>query len=184
VHSCQSELVVSGRWFGRELSILGKLLPDFHTFCSPAHSVIPIWLHNYLLTPGARYQPLLRTTDLWWTKATRSVKNVFTHSTLGGLRRQEAFTLTEEPITRTTPFIFGKRRFSEDTKLCAPIQETISLQLTEKVWAQYIGRQTIGCEITSSRLHFTKAHMENDTDTGLVTCYGTAQGCRRRLFLK
>jgi len=54
--------------------------------------------------------------------------------------------------------------FSEDTSFCAPIKETISLQVTEKVWAQYIGRQTADCEITSRWLHFTKAHMENDSD--------------------
>jgi len=106
----------------------------------------------------------LRTTDLWWTKATGNVENLFTRSTLGGLRSQEAFTLTEEPITRTILFIFGKRHFSEDATLRAPIQETISVQLTEKVWAQYIGRQTADCEITSRLLHCTKAHMENDSD--------------------
>jgi len=83
---------------------------------------------------------------------------------LGGLHSQEAFTLTEEPITQTTLCIFGKMHFSEDTSFCAPIKETISLQVTEKVWTQYIGRQTADCEITSRWLHFTKARMENDSD--------------------
>ena len=97
-------------------------------------------------------------------KAAGSVENVFTHSTLGGLHKQEALTLTEKPITRTTLCIFGKRHFSEDIKLCAAIHKTISPQFTEKVWAQYIGRQTTDCEITNRWLHFTKAHMENDSD--------------------
>ena len=35
---------------------------------------------------------------LWWTKQWE----FFTHSTLGGLRSQETFTLTEESVTRTT----------------------------------------------------------------------------------
>jgi len=97
-------------------------------------------------------------------KATGSVEYIFTHSALGGLRSQEVFTLTEEPITRTTLCSFGKTHFSEDTRFCTPIHETISLQLAEKVWAQHIGRQTADCEITSRWLHFTKTHMENDSD--------------------
>jgi len=86
-------------------------------------------------------------------KATGSIENVFTHSIFGGLCSQEAFTLTEEPITRTTLCSFGNRHFCEDTRFCVPIQETICLQLSGKVWAQYIGRQTADCEITSRWLH-------------------------------
>ena len=70
---------------------------------------------------------------------------------------------SEEPVNRTTLSIFGKRHFSEDTTFSATIQETIFLQLTEK--AQYIGRQTADCEITSRLLHFTNALMENDSDS-------------------